>query len=398
LPHAAVFRLVESAPVETSLDTALPDAADVWLELIRGARTSLDFAQFYVSDNPDGPSRLTPILAAIREAPARGVRVRFLVEEKFYAIYPTWVDELAATDGIEVRRLDSEAAGGGVLHAKYFIADDARVFVGSQNFDWRALEHIQELGVALDDSLYARDLARVFALDWAIAGLVPPGRFETGQARAVADSLALLVTRHERVLATARIDRGDTLLYQLAASPTGRLPQPATWDLPTIASLIDGARTSVSVQLLTYRPKDRDGRYDDTLDAALRRAAGRGVTVRLLVSNWGKRPGTVEWLKALAASPGVEVRFLNIPEWSGGFVPFSRTIHAKYMVVDARAFWIGTSNWERDYFYRGRNVGLIGESPAVGSQFDAFFEHGWSSEYAETVRCDAEYTPPRVAE
>src|SRR5512145_2354626 len=71
------LQLVESFPVETTLDNPdLPEAHTVWLEMIRGARRSLDFAQFYASNEPD--SRLETIVRAIEKAAARGVRVRFL--------------------------------------------------------------------------------------------------------------------------------------------------------------------------------------------------------------------------------------------------------------------------------------------------------------------------------
>src|SRR5512140_1591724 len=42
------FELVESVPIETTLDhPELRDASDVWLDMIAGAHTSIDLAQFY---------------------------------------------------------------------------------------------------------------------------------------------------------------------------------------------------------------------------------------------------------------------------------------------------------------------------------------------------------------
>ena len=43
--------------------------------------------------------------------------------------------------------IDIGTVAGGVQHAKFFIVDGEEVFLGSQNFDWRALKHIHELGV-----------------------------------------------------------------------------------------------------------------------------------------------------------------------------------------------------------------------------------------------------------
>jgi phosphatidylserine/phosphatidylglycerophosphate/cardiolipin synthase-like enzyme len=167
------------------------------------------------------------------------------------------------------------------------------------------------------------------------------------------------------------------------------------WDLPHIVESIDGAESTVRVQLLTYGTVGREGTYFDTLDAALRRAAARGVDVRLLVADWSQRPGTIEGLKSLEVLPHVRVRLVTIPPWSGGFVPYARVIHAKYLAVDGRRLWLGTSNWERDYFYASRNVGLIVESASMAARLDGFFEKTWSSPYAAEVDPCAEYEPPR---
>ncbi len=116
------IQLVESFPIETPLDHAdLPEAHEVWLEMIAAATRTLDFAQFYASNAPG--SRLEEVIVAIEEAAARGVRVRFLAEAKFAVIYPQTLDRLNAREGIEVRRYRTGEILGGVLHAKYFVVD-----------------------------------------------------------------------------------------------------------------------------------------------------------------------------------------------------------------------------------------------------------------------------------
>ncbi|MGZ4804378.1 MAG: phospholipase D-like domain-containing protein, partial [Acidimicrobiia bacterium] len=180
-------------------------------------------------------------------------------------------------------------------------------------------------------------------------------------------------------------------------SPQGYLPDPGTWDLPRLVALIDGAKRSVRVQVLTYRAKGRDGSEFRELEDALKRASTRGVKVELLVSDWSKRPGTIEGLQALQAPPGLTVKILTIPRWSGGFIPFARVVHAKYMVVDGENAWVGTSNWERDYFTQTRNVGLIVEGAAFASRLDRFFQDNWSSPYAAEVDPKATYAPPAIS-
>ena len=166
--------LVESAPVETTLDhPAIPDAADVWPAMIDAARSSLDLAEFYVSDAPK--SRLGPVLDAIERAADRGVHVRLLVEQSFYGKYPESVDRLARHAGIEVRHFDMHATMGGILHAKYFVVDRREAYVGSQNLDYRSLEHIQEIGVRLTSAALAGELDDLFGADWDVVGGAPVG-------------------------------------------------------------------------------------------------------------------------------------------------------------------------------------------------------------------------------
>jgi len=387
------IQLVESFPVETSLDHPdLPEAAQVWLAMIGRASRRLDFAQFYASDTAG--SRLEPIVAAIEQAAARGVSVRFLAEKKFHATYPGTLDRLAAQAGIEVRLFDVGALMGGVLHAKYFLVDGREAYVGSQNFDWRALDHILELGVRVRDPGVADAFQRVFEYDWTLAGGgsrdtdAPPSSVPDAEDARVAASVMLLSAGDGAPPETLRV----TPVF----SPREWLPAGARWDLPEIVSLIDQARGTVRVQLLTYRSAGREGDYFDDLENALRRAAGRGVQVQMLLSDWSQRRGIIESLQSLEVLPGIEVRLVTIPPWSGGFIPFSRVIHAKYLVVDGSAAWIGTSNWERDYFHGSRNAGLILAGGGLPSRLEGFFLDVWRSPYAAPVDPCSTYTAPRI--
>jgi phosphatidylserine/phosphatidylglycerophosphate/cardiolipin synthase-like enzyme len=348
------LELVATLPIESPERSALPAAADVWVDMIAGAHTTLDLAEFYLSDAPN--SRLGPVIAAVEAALARGVHVRVLAEHSYVHIYPETLDRLARAGAI-VRPLD--LGTGGILHAKYFIVDGHDAYLGSQNFDWRALTHNLELGVRLRDPAIAADLEAIFAADWARSGGEPA---PTGHASPSA----------------------------LVASPQGRLPDGIAWELPAIVARLDAAHASIRVQLLTYKAGDWD-----ELDAPLRRAAGRGVQVELLCADWAERASTISGLQALARIPNIEVRLLTIPAWSGGFIPYARVAHAKLLVVDGVRGWLGTSNWERDYFYKSRNVGVLVDDAQIVGQLDAFFADAWA--HAVRVDPDAAYTPPRIS-
>ena len=364
------LELVESAPVETTLDHPdLRDAWQVWPEMIARATARIDLAQFYASE--EAPSRLTPVIAALEDAVKRGVRVRFLADAGFYTTYPQVLDGLAGR-GVRLRRFEVKKVMGGVLHAKYFVVDGREAYLGSQNFDWRSLQHIQELGVRFRQPDAVRALEDVFELDWALAAGEPPPR----------PSTAYQFPQHTR----------DGAEITLLASPKGFLPDEKLWDLPGLVELIDSARRSVRVQLLTYR----GGAELPELEGALLRAAARGVEVQLLLSDWELRSKTLEPLRAL--DPRIAVRILTIPPASGGFIPFARVAHAKYCVVDAARGWVGTSNWERDYFYKSRNVGLLVDGGEVPGQLESFFAGNWASRYAAPFDRAGEYRPPRISQ
>lgn len=378
------FELVESAPVETVLDHSdIRDAWQVWPEMIDRAKKTLDFAEFYASDDPDHPnSRLVPVIEAVERAVARGVKIRFLAEKVFQKTYPEILDRFSKK-GIEVRIYDFGALGGGVLHAKYFLVDGREVYVGSQNFDWRSLSHIQELGARVAEPSVARAFSDVFETDWTLAA----GGDRRFRAKLGDYSFPAEVG-----------DSPDAPRITPVFSPEKWLPDGTLWDLPRLVEMIDQARSTVNVQLLTYKPSSRDGSYFDTLDAALRRAAHRGVKVQLLLADWSKSKGTIEGLQSLQVVPGIDVRLNTVPQWSSGFVPFARVGHAKYMIVDGRRSWIGTGNWEGDYFTASRNAGLIVDSPAIGERLDRYFADAWGSPYAYEVDPCATYEPARVAE
>jgi phosphatidylserine/phosphatidylglycerophosphate/cardiolipin synthase-like enzyme len=370
-PAEGTIALVESPPVETTLDHPdVANAADEWVAMIDGARRTLDFAEFYASEpeaKDNAVSLLTPVIVAIERAVARGVRVRFLADSVFAPKYPDTLERLRRA-GAVVRIIDFGKRGGGILHAKYFVVDRAEAFLGSQNFDWRALAHIQEMGVHVRAPALAGALLDVLDTDWELAA----GADATTRVRS-------------KDTGETRTRTGEHVT--LTASPKGWLPEESSWELPKLVAMLDGAKRSVDVQVLTYKTKERDGSPFPTLDDALRRAAARGVHVRLLVSEWASKPGSDSRavLEDLAKVPNVEVRVIVIPKWSGGEIAFARVAHAKYMVVDGARAWVGTSNWEGDYFTKSRNVGVIVEGGKLPGRLDGIFGDGWGGVYGKPL-------------
>jgi phosphatidylserine/phosphatidylglycerophosphate/cardiolipin synthase-like enzyme len=267
------------------------------------------------------------------------------------------------------------------MHAKYMLVDHEQCFLGSQNFDWRSLEHIQELGVRVRSASFCAPILRLFETDWA---------------RAI-DPAAPLPANADPLGTETALFRGESVRIQPLASPEERVGS-AQWDLPRIREAIRSAKRTVDVQVMTYRMTDRKKRYFEELEGELKAAAARGVEVRLLVADWCKRKGTIEGLQTIEPLDHLAVRMVTIPVAKSGFIPYARVIHAKYMVVDGELSWVGTSNWEPDYFYESRNLGVFVEGRSFGKELQRCFERGWSSPYAAPLDPQATYEAPRIGD
>ena len=252
------------------------------------------------------------------------------------------------------------------------IVDGRSIYVGSQNFDWRSLKHIQETGIRVDNPAFAQAASAIFAADWAYAG------GDTGAYETLKEQPPVTFPKNARLL----------------ASPAAYNPPGVKSSLDTLIQLIDKARARITIQLLSYSTHryGTDERFT-TIDDALRRAAARGVEVEMIVSNWNKRHP--EDLTALSAVPGIRIRFMNIPEATEGFIPFARVVHSKVVRVDSAICWISTSNWAYDYFYSSRNLDVVFRDRKIAMQLNRLFTDLWNSPYGEDVTPDGTYTPPR---
>lgn len=378
----ATLTLGESWPSETTLDHAdIADASDVWYKLITGAKTSIDLEEFYVSTEPG--SKLDVVIDELHKAAARGVKVRLVVDSKMSATYPEPLASLDALDNVEVRKVPYEKLTGGVQHSKFFLVDNKVAWVGSQNFDWRSLQHVQELGFSIDAPGAVAMYAHVFGIDWELAG-------------GATLEAAVAAAPKAKVVEEAVKFGADTLKVTALGSPTGYLGDDAAWDLPVVLDAINNAQSSIRMQALSYERIGYDKVEWHDLDDALRAAAVRGVKVEMIVSNWAKSGDKLASVQSLERVPGIAIKFANIPEASTGFVPFARVVHSKYITIDGSWSWIGTSNFGRDYFYESRNVAIVAKGASLAKQLDGFFETLWTSSYAEIVDpARTDYQPPK---
>lgn len=377
-PSPPALALGESRPVESPLgNPALPTAQSVWVEMIRGARRTLDLEEFYFTHR-EGEA-LQPVLDEIGRAAARGVQVRLLLDAAMSHTYPQPSDSMAHLANVAVRTVDYRRLAGGVQHSKYFVVDGADAWIGSQNLDWRSLEQIHELGIRVREPRLAQVIGAVFATDWAASDTTQP--FTPGPAQTV--QWPIHVTQAP----------GHTVPVWLGASPRSTTPGGIPWDRDLIVERLAAAKHDVVIQTMQYGVRSH-GAADSTLHLALIAAAARGVHVRLVVADWAIGGANEPAMHDLAAR-GVEVKISRVPEWSKGYVSFSRVEHCKYMVVDGEWLWIGTSNWEPSYFLTTRNLGLTIHDPALAAQAAAVFRASWEAPTAVVYGPDTKL-PPRV--
>ncbi len=362
--------IVQSVPEQTKL--ALPgvrQAKEVWPEMIGNAKSTIDIAQMYVQSVKD--RSIEPVLQAMEAAGNRGVKIRFLLGSGMVDNDKETFDRIKAIPNLSFALYDISKVTGGIHHAKYFIMDGNEIFVGSQNFDWLALDEIHETGVRISNAALALRLETVFMHDWNFANSGKWG--------------------NESVPATSR---GPSDV-ELVSSPDSLNPKGITSGIKTLVSLIGAAKVSVQVTLLDYTTSVYGGGKPWTvIDDALRAAAKRGVKIQLLVSHWNTTKSEIDSIKSISLVPNVEVRINTVPDLPGGHIPFSRVVHSKTMVVDQKIYWVGTSNWSKGYFDATRDIEIVMKRPDLASTGEKIFQTLWTAPYSVPVDVNKSYPAP----
>ncbi|XP_077394284.1 5'-3' exonuclease PLD4 isoform X2 [Festucalex cinctus] len=389
-----------------------------WKELLSVATENLEVVSFYwtltgqdikINSSSDRAGR--EILAQLQSLPSRNVSVRVvtslpslntnstdlkILQEKGarcgFEITPSFSPS-SSSAGVHVRKVNFGRLTNGVLHSKFWIVDRQHVFIGSANMDWRALSQVKELGmVVYNCSSLATDLYKIFLSYWMMGesnSSVPeswPPIFDTD------------INKEHPLL--VKEDNVTSRIY-IAGSPPSFCPESRTKDLEAIVSIMSEAQHFIDVAVMDYSPTVRfqhPKRYWPMIDNAIRAAAfERRVKVRMLIScSPNSFPGMLPFLQSLASLNrvidhiSIQIKFYVLPVGNETHIPFSRVNHNKYMVTDKVAY-IGTSNWDGDYFVSTAGVGLvisqhaphsIWKKEAVQAQLQMVFNRDWYSEYA----------------
>lgn len=353
---AGEIEIVQSVPLETTLKiSGIRDPKTVWLEMIRKAKTSIDLEHFYITDGKP----LTEIMAELRKVSTQ-VRVRFIVDNNFYEKYPEGPDSLATTSTIEVRSLDMAP---GIQHGKFMIIDGKESFIGSQNFDWRALIHIHEVGARITNSQASQKVQKVFDRDWAQAEPIRKNK-------AVETAPTLTVGSSKKSLT-------------IVASPESKNPPGVGASLAAILNLLQSATKTADLEVMDYSPTLDNGKWTK-LDDAIRAAAEKRVNVRMLIDDkhYLRAKAAID---ALAKLSNISIKSVIIPVHSSGEIPYARLIHAKFLITDNANAWLGTENWVGGYFENSRNIGLVTSDVTATKSLSAIYSKVWESAYATAV-------------
>ena len=382
--HAEVsipgYELVHTVPVETNLATPdLSDPITVWSQMFDSATEQIVIGQFYAASKPG--SAFDKVIERLAAAGQRGVKIRFLMEEKGKAASePSTIERLKQIPNLDFRTLDySKITGNGIIHAKYLVVDAKTAYVGSQNFDWRSFEHIHETGLRITDANVVAQVQAIFEQDWQAQELIAQGKKVPP------------LNQHN-------IDANHQSEHYLVASPNAYNPAGVGNSETELPALLAQAKTEIRIQLLDYAPlsygPNRTRPYYAVIDNAIRSALARGVKVKLMVSNWNTEKPAINYLKSLAMLPGIEIKIVTLPKASTGFIPFARVIHSKTMSIDGQIAWIGTSNWSGGYLDNSRNLEVVLRNTTMAQRIAELHQQTWDSDYAQSIDINKDYPKP----
>ncbi|MBS1516525.1 MAG: hypothetical protein JSS91_00385 [Bacteroidetes bacterium] len=375
------IEIVESAPAETVYENSpVSKSFDVWMKMIKDAGETIDIETFYFADEKNEP--LEKIIDALKQSAAKGVKIRIIVDSSFYSRNDKSVDSLEGIENISIRKIPFGNLGGGVMHAKFFIVDNENLFMGSQNFDWRALKHIHEMGVRVKNKIIAGTFAEVFETDWKLC---------EGNAYGLMNQKAVVISNSENPVTVNSDKYGKVVVYPAFSPPQYNFPGLSTEENELI-KIIENTRDRLNIQIYSFSDKEKsDTAKFDVISNALKRAGERGVKIRIIIPDWAMKDYSEEFLKDLSLSENIEIKISSIPLFSGGFIPYSRVDHSKYFISDNDLSWISTSNWESGYFRNSRNATLVIKNPEVNKELLGVFELGWTSPYTEKIDVNKKY-------
>jgi phosphatidylserine/phosphatidylglycerophosphate/cardiolipin synthase-like enzyme len=229
---------------------------------------------------------------------------------------------------------------------------------------------------------------RIFETDWTLCD-----GYSTDKKKELIAVTNDIIYTSKNMLSISDDVYGNVKLYP-AFSPNKLVNKGFAKEEAELIKFIKNAKDHLFINYYSYSTKGTNKKTQYLkIDNEIRKAAGRGVEVKIVFSDWAIKKDAIEQIKDLSRVKGIEIKFSTIPQHSSGFIPYSRVQHCKVMIADDDMSWISTSNLERDYFFESRNATLIIESEKVNEELEKIFMRVWNSNYVEKVDINKEYKP-----
>jgi putative cardiolipin synthase len=368
------------------------DSLAARLLLAERAEQSLDLQYYIFRDDDSGAA----LLDALGRAAGRGVRVRLLLDDWGARPSDQRLRELAAHPGVEVRLfnplpLRSKAlsmlldfdASQRRMHNKLFVADDRFAIVGGRNVGGEYFEHRGELEFGDLDLIAAgpvvRQCSEGFDAYWnsPFVRSLAPGDPDDG---APTDTPRALEALRQAVRDSGfadLFDRTDLLLRQGPAIVVQDYPDKVTG--ATLAAAHIGRRLSdlaggIRSDLLIVSPYFVPGPGGVELLTGWHRD---GARVRVVTNSLAAtdvpavHAGYARYRRELLEN-GIELYEFRpdarLPRRARGSGGSSRvSLHAKAIVVDRRATFVGSMNLDQRSLHLNTENGILVESPGLSA-------------------------------
>ena len=401
------------APIPPSGFQLLPTGEFAYgarITLARRAEQSLDLQLYHLHRDQAG---LT-LLRELRDAAARGVRVRLLLDDLYAAEIDDLLRDIAAHAGVQVRLFNPLPLRWGAplwrlmaspgdferhnhrMHNKLFLADSTVAVFGGRNV---ADEYFMGHAVAnfIDMDLLAtgavvQDLAAVFDRYWnsdaawpvrALLGAPAAAPAQARLAAAVQDAKPVIPAYRTDPLGQtavqAQLDQGRLAQHYASASvfadppakaslPAGKAPTEAMRGLlATIAT----ARREVRIVSPYFVP-------GEVGMPMMREAARHGVQTVLITNSLGSTDEPLVHDKYSAYRVemlriGVQIHEFSpaLTRGSQGFGNFGRStprLHAKVALIDQRWVLVGSVNLDGRSAVGNTEMGVVIDSPALAAE------------------------------
>ena len=378
------------------------------IALIRRAERSIDLQTYHLAGDGTGAR----VLRELRDAAARGVRVRLLVDDLYAAGLDELFAALAAHANVEVRLFNPLPVRNASfaprialsmhefsrinrrMHNKLFIADAALAIAGGRNVADEYYLRSEAANFIDMDILVAgaavRELGSVFDAYWnseqaypiGAFAQAPAGRFDALSAQAAADIAWPQRDRTGRASIPAQLERGALTLTParvqvLADDPAKAAGAPTRTTRATVAEAFAAAETQLTIVSPYFVPGASGMEM-------LQGVQARGVNVSVTTNSLGAtdeplvHAGYARYRLAMLKM-GVKLHELGASMsrkagWLGDLRSSSGRLHAKLAVIDRQRLFIGSMNMDGRSERHNTELGLLIDSRELAAEVAALFE------------------------